>query len=94
MGADAIKRGAPLTHRDCNTKGVYEMSAEEKAEFGVRDGEVRRLPRSIEEARSALEADREVVALMGERFVRDYLSVNKVSWSSSSYRNRKRIDLV
>ncbi|KAI0089339.1 FLU1-II [Irpex rosettiformis] len=82
MGADGIKRGVRLTQKDCNTKGVHEMSTEEKVEFGVTDAEVKRLPQSIEEARGTLTMDSDLVSLLGEQFVRDYLSVNELLQNS------------
>lgn len=77
-GALAVKNGVPLTAKEC-PKPVYEMSEEEKRRYEVTDEKVNKLPRSIEEAREALKADKDLAeGVLGEFFVDRFLAVNQV----------------
>ncbi|KAI0337052.1 glutamine synthetase/guanido kinase [Trametopsis cervina] len=76
IGARAIKAGVQLVQRDCDSGAAFAMGEEERRAFGPNGGEVVRMPNSVEEAREAFKADKEVRALLGEEFVEGYLSVN------------------
>jgi glutamine synthetase len=81
VGVEAVKRGELLRQKDCHTKAVCAMSEEEREEFGVQKGVVKRMPTSVEEAREVFMADKEVIDVLGDELVERYLSVNGVKLS-------------
>lgn len=78
VGIEAVKRGELLKQKDCHAKAVFAMSEEEREAFGVQEGVVKRMPTTVEAAREALKADKEVISLLGDELVERYLSINGV----------------
>lgn len=76
-GLCGILDEALLQTGDCH-KPAHEMSEGEKEDVGLKRNELK-LPRSIAEAREALDCDQPVKSLLGAEFVEKYLNVNKVS---------------
>ena len=74
-GLRGILDGALLKTGDCH-KPAHVMSEAERRAVGL-DGAVK-LPKSIGEARTALESDVGLRGLLGSEFVESYLNVNKV----------------
>lgn len=84
-GINAVNQGRVLATGDCQ-QPVPLMNMEEKRALGVcdADGEllVGRLPRTIAQARKNLANDLELHETLGAVFVKNYLSVNEVSFAA------------
>lgn len=74
-GMRGVRSGAPLVAKDCQLAANLH-SAEERKALGV----TRRLPLKLEEARSYIDEDRDLVSDLGTVFVQKFLSVNRVRW--------------
>lgn len=74
-GLYGVLRGRNLGTPDC-TKPISTMTEEEKKKAKVQD--LKRLPRSVEEARRLLAQDTALREVLGSEFIDKYLSVNEV----------------
>ncbi|KAK2757303.1 hypothetical protein FQN54_004817 [Arachnomyces sp. PD_36] len=72
-GYIGIRDNIPLTWKDC-ADDPQRLSDTQRGELGI----TRMMPKGIEESVGYLEGDGEMVGLLGEGFVRDYVNVRRV----------------
>ena len=72
-GMDGLSRG--LTPPPMLERNIYEMSAEERATFGVRS-----LPANLEAALEALQADRLIMETIGSHASENYIKAKRMEW--------------